>query len=504
MARVRAPILSGSWYPAGRGQLAAAVAGYLDAPEPAGAPPPGAGRPLLAVAPHAGYTYSGPAAGRVYRRLRGFAYDRVFVLAPSHRANLREVSVSPWDAWQTPLGTVAVDREVSDRLAASPGFASHELAHAREHAEEIQLPFLQAIFGDGLRLVTLLVPPLAAAARRQAAAALAPWCDGRSLFLVSSDFTHYGAEYGYVPFTDRVPDRLAELDRGAIERVLARDPDGLVAYGERTGITMCGLDVAAFALSAPLPLGDGELVAYARSAERGGDWSLSVSYAGIVLRERAGAAAGPVADADAGARTSPPAAAGPGLAPDERTFLLALARAVVTETAHGRRPPRADAFAAARGLAPGPRLREPRGAFVTLTRAGELRGCIGYVEPIRPLLEAVADNAASAAARDPRFLPVGPDELADLHVEISALTPLRPVAGPGEIELGRHGIVLAKGRARALFLPQVAPEQGWDLPTTLRHLSRKAGLEPDAWREGARFEVFEAEVFAEPLPGLPH
>jgi AmmeMemoRadiSam system protein A len=133
--------------------------------------------------------------------------------------------------------------------------------------------------------------------------------------------------------------------------------------------------------------------------------------------------------------------------------------------------------------------------FVTLHRQGRLRGCIGYIEGIKPLAEAVVDNGRSAAVGDPRFAPVTAGELDQLEIEVSALTPLRPVSGPEDIEIGRHGIVLAKGGRRAVFLPQVAPEQGWDLTTTLGHLALKAGLGPDGWQEGARFEVFEAEVF---------
>jgi len=496
MHKVRVPVIAGTWYPAAPAELAATVRAFLAAPGAAAATA-AAERPVLAVVPHAGYAYSGPTAGRVYRLLAPWRYDRVFLLAPSHRTRLRKVSVSGFDAYATPLGEVAVDREATARLLADDAYACVEAAHAAEHAEEIQLPFLQTVFGAELRIVPLLVPPLDPDARRRAAAALAPWCDGRSLFLVSSDFTHYGESYGYAPFREGARERIEALDRGAWELILARDPDGLLAYRERTGITMCGLDAAALALTAPLPAGlTGELAAYARSGDRDRDYTLSVSYAGLVLRLPAAAA---------GAAPAPPAAtataaddpAGP-LDADERRFLLALARAVVEATAAGTRPPTPRAVADRLGLALTPRLTAPRGAFVTLTREGELRGCIGYIEGIAPLARAVAENAAAAAARDPRFPPVRPDETAGLRVEVSALTPLRDVAGPQEIVIGRHGIVLAKGRARAVFLPQVAPEQGWDRDTTLRHLALKAGLPPDGWRAGARFAVFEAEVLEEP------
>lgn len=177
------------------------------------------------------------------------------------------------------------------------------------------------------------------------------------------------------------------------------------------------------------------------------------------------------------------------LTADEKTYLLTLARGVITAEAAGERGPIPEARTAG--------LSENRGAFVTLHRGGQLRGCIGYIEGIKPLVGTVADNALSAAFRDPRFAPVGAGEVGDLRIEISALTPLRPVDHWRDIEIPRHGVVLACGPRRSVFLPQVAAEEGWDRDTMLSHLAMKAGLEPDAWREGASFQVFEAEVFAE-------
>ena len=153
-------------------------------------------------------------------------------------------------------------------------------------------------------------------------------------------------------------------------------------------------------------------------------------------------------------------------------------------------------------LEPGPAPKATRakmGAFVTLSdkATGALRGCIGEILPMRPLVEAVVARAVDASLRDPRFSPVSERELGGLRVEVSALTPPKRVASWRDIVLGRDGITLEKNGCFAVFLPQVAPEQGWDLPTTLSYLSQKAGLSPDAWREGATFETFQAEVFHE-------
>jgi len=179
----------------------------------------------------------------------------------------------------------------------------------------------------------------------------------------------------------------------------------------------------------------------------------------------------------------------------EKGFLLLVARRAVEAAVRGEPSPDPGKMALAAEIELAPRLSACGGAFVTLTIEGRLRGCIGYIEGIKPLVDAVAENGRSAAIRDPRFPSVTEKELGDIELEVSALTPLVPVARPQEIIIGRHGILLVKEGRRSVFLPQVAPEQGWDLDTTLTHLALKAGLGPDDWRTGAEFLVFEADVF---------
>lgn len=179
----------------------------------------------------------------------------------------------------------------------------------------------------------------------------------------------------------------------------------------------------------------------------------------------------------------------------EKAFLKELARLSVDAAARGKPGPDPRSMSAVAGTPLDGALGENRGAFVTLHLDGALRGCIGRITSDKPLAVTIADCGRSAAVRDPRFAPVSPDELPFLALEVSVLTPLREVAGPDEIELGRHGILLDADGRQAVFLPQVPGEQGWDLETTLRQLAGKAGLSPEAWRKGARFQVFEAEVF---------
>ncbi len=145
-----------------------------------------------------------------------------------------------------------------------------------------------------------------------------------------------------------------------------------------------------------------------------------------------------------------------------------------------------------------PAFSAERAVFVTLHKDGQLRGCIGGLEAQHPLAEAVRSSAVSAATQDPRFPPVSPDELDDIEIEVSVLSPLEKVESPDEIVVGLHGVMVSDGMRRGVFLPQVAPEQGWDRETMLSYLcAHKAGLPADAWKAGADLYVFTTQVFSE-------
>jgi AmmeMemoRadiSam system protein A len=261
--------------------------------------------------------------------------------------------------------------------------------------------------------------------------------------------------------------------------------DGFLDYIDQTGATICGRS-AIGVLLAMLPA-DTQVrhLHYETSGRMVGDWSSSVSYCAFAVSGKwppGQPAAAEEESAD--------------LSPAERADLLRLARATLTCVLEKKELPAAEPSE----IRVTPAMRRPSGAFVTLHKSGQLRGCIGEVVPTRPLYKCVMAQAVNAGLNDHRFPPVELPEMDAIDMEISVLTPLRPVASIAEIEIGRHGVVLKKGDRGALFLPQVATEQGWDLETTLAHLSQKAGLPEDAWREGASFEVFEAIVFGEKEP----
>ena len=460
-----ASTLAGSWYPATESEIRRMAADWeagVGADEPAA--PEGAN---VLVLPHAGWAYSGAVAWRAVRAVRGRPFKRAVVLAPSHRAWIENRLVAPEAAAvSTPLGAIPVDRDFLDRLALVAPVLRNDRVHAAEHAAQIEFPLLQLALPPGFSVVPLVAGSLGPEQLAMCARALAELADAETLLVVSSDFTHYGEDFDYAPYGTRgdaaVRERAAAVDAEAAARIEACDADGFRAVVDRTGATICGRVPIELALRA---MPDGarlRLLRYATSSDADGDFTRFVCYAALA---------------------------------EDRAFLLRIAREAVEHAVRTGRPLPARHFAADAPAA----TREKRGAFVTLTRKadGSLRGCIGEILPMRPLVEAVTARAADSALEDPRFEPVTPDELPGLRVEVSALTPPAPVASWRDIVLGRDGMTLEKNRRFAVFLPQVAPEQGWDLATTLTHLSLKAGLPADAWRSGASFETFRAEVFHE-------
>ncbi|HNR32221.1 MAG TPA: AmmeMemoRadiSam system protein B [Candidatus Hydrogenedentes bacterium] len=469
--------LAGQWYTADAAALTKEIAGYLDEAETAPLD-----NVIALIQPHAGYQYSGRVAAHGVKAVAGKPFRRVIVLGPSHRLPMENTASVP-DAthYATPLGETPLDLEFIDALKRHPCFQTHPYADDEEHSVQIQLPLLQQALGD-FRLVPIVVGDLDADTAHAMADVLRGLIDDRTLIVASSDFTHYGPRYGYVPFQQNVPDELEKLDMAAYEQIEKKDLDGFIAYLRRTGATVCGRAPISILLALLPPAAEARMLRYDTSGRITGDFANSVSYFSIAFTGTWGKG-----------EAVAPAAAASALTDADQHLLLALARKTIAYALAHRRVPEIDEL----GLEITPNLRQVRGAFVTLNENEALRGCIGDIFPARPLYKAVLANAINAAFNDRRFTPLQPDELDKLHIEISALTPPAPVASPEDIVIGRDGVVLSKDGHSAVFLPQVAPEQGWDRETMLNHLALKASLPEDAWREGATFQVFQADVFKE-------
>lgn len=280
--------LAGSWYPEDPEELRANVERFLG--ERRSADP--ALRAILV--PHAGYRYSGKAAGAAFAKVGRGRWHRAVVVAPSHYHAFAGAAVFPGAGFATPLGVVRVDRAAARELAACDLFTATARPYAREHSLEIELPFLQVV-DPSIELVPVLVgAPDDSTQLAALAPALGALDDGDTLFVVSSDFTHYGAQFGYLPFPPDGPDSVSEelrrLDFGAIDRICHGDVDGFERYVHATGITVCGRGpITAFLHLCARRL-VGEVAAYSTSLDVTGDYEHSVSYASLVFRPQAGAA----------------------------------------------------------------------------------------------------------------------------------------------------------------------------------------------------------------------
>ncbi len=474
---VREPAVAGRFYPDSKAELSKKINKYLDKALIEGLP----GKPVAIISPHAGYQYSGAVAAYGYKAIKDHGYKRVIVLAPSHYSRYRGASILDVEAYKTPLGLVRLNQGICNNLINNPPFiGTFKNAHKREHSLETQLPFLQTVLGDDFELIPVLISRLNNEEFDFIADKLKPIIDENTLIVASSDFTHYGYGYDYVPFRKDVEANLRRLDYGAFERILALDFNGFYQYKRATGITACGFMPIALLMKLLPSDAQGKILQYDTSGSILGNFDSSVSYASIVFTRD----------------NEPPDIIGDnnGLTSDEKLTLLQTARKTLEYCVkEGKRP---DLNSGEYALSH--TLKEKRGVFVTLNKNGNLRGCIGHIQPREQLFKAVVDNTINSSMNDGRFRPVSEDELSDIEIDISVLSPIKKISGAEKFIIGKHGIIIHLEGMRAVFLPQVATEQGWDREETLAHLCNKAGLPSYAWKDDEmEFFVFTAEVFHE-------
>ncbi len=449
-------------------ELAARVDGMIAA----AAPVTGGGDPIALIVPHAGYIYSGPVAAHAYRAVQGRSYDTVVVMGLSHRVPLRGISVLDAPSFETPLGKIPCDRELAGALTSRPGITFLPEAHGAEHSLEVQVPFIQRAMKD-FRIVMAVVGSPDPAAERSFIDTVAEWSARKKILLVvSTDFSHY---YSY--------EMARRMDGVALKSVVALDAGGLERDVRGKKCELCGINPVLTLLSGAGKLGirRAVLLKYANSGDTAGPKDQVVGYAAVAF----------YGDEEEEREESETTGSSSRLGEGDRKELLEIARrSIEGAVREGKAPVPSTGNAS---------LKAPQGAFVTIKIDGRLRGCIGNfgIGDAKPLFITVSEMAAAAALQDPRFPPLSERELSKIDIEISALTPLRPVDDVREIEVGRHGIYIRKGSRSGVLLPQVATEYGWDRDTFLRQTCRKAGLGPDEWREGASISVFEAEIFGE-------
>jgi len=454
----RKPAVAGAFYPASERELRQLIDELLsNAPRVQVE-----GEVKGLISPHAGYVYSGIVAACGYNLIKGRGIERVILLGPSHTSYFRGIAVYPEGEWETPLGTVPIDDRTARKILRSGGpyFEAPHL-HETEHSLEVQLPFLQSVL-ESFSIIPLLFGFGDADDFISAAEVLSELARKKDTLLLASSDLYHGYSY----------EEAVKTDSYTLELIKEGDPLNFARALSAERAQACGGWPIVTLMEAMRKIGAvPKLLYYANSGDITGIKTGYVvgygSVAFIRIREKEEE-----------------------LSAEEKAALMKIARSSVEAAVRGM-PLKIEA-------PPYERLREKRGAFVTLKKHGQLRGCIGYVLPIKPLYEAVSDVAVSAALRDPRFPPVTVDELDDLEYEISVLSVPRKIENIDEIIPGHHGLIVKRGYFEGLLLPQVATEYGWDRETFLKHTCLKAGLEPDCYlHPDTEIYIFEAEVFDE-------
>ncbi len=415
------------------------------------------------IAPHAGYQFSGQTAAFAYKNLIGRNFDTVILIGSSHYSRFAGVSVVSNGFFETPLGRVAIDENLAEKIIKNqPELFIEDIGQKEEHSLEVQLPFLQKTLKD-FKIAPFLFGNSAKKDYQLLAKAILKAIEGKKVLLIaSSDLSHYPSA-----------ETAATSDKMIIRAILSGNIEKLeseISLMENEKMPgqltfACGLEAikTVMAVTNNLGVGRAELLNYSHSGEISGDNSKVVGYASIGFW-----AAENKNESWLGAK--------------DKSELIRVVGDSVKKAVCGEKIPD---FKSKSRL-----LNENFGVFVTIKKSGNLRGCIGCFSPAPGPLIKMASQMAISAAKDPRFDPLTINEVNDLEYEISVLSPLEKVGHWQEIELGKHGVVIRSGNRSGVFLPQVANETGWTLEEFLSQLCfKKAGIDKDGWR-GKEVDIF--------------
>ena len=425
------------------------------------------------IVPHAGYYFSGNVAAAAYQSIADdVQYKRIFLLGPSHHEWLDGASVNTeYDYYSTPLGNVKVDLETARLLTTTDDadstdsiFFYQPKAHNREHCLEVQLPFLQRRFGEVPPIVPIIISTNDFRKLKRIAETLKPYMTEENLFVVSSDFSHY-PKYEDACEVDARTGKAVES--GDVERFIAQLEENARSGVKNLATSACG-ELAIATLMLMMQDGGYEVkhLLYQNSGDIDNhDHSRVVGYHAFAILRKSEFS----------------------LNDEEKRMLKDIALTSIKDSLDGKLISHHSPLTT--------HLSSKCGAFVSLHKHGRLRGCIGHFGEDVPLHEIVAEMARAAAFEDPRFMPVTKEELDDIDIEISVLTPMRRIQSLDEFQLHKHGIYIKKGYRSGTFLPQVADEVNWTKEEFVGHCAQdKAGIGWDGWKD-AELYVYEAIVF---------
>ncbi|MDR3011965.1 MAG: AmmeMemoRadiSam system protein B [Chitinispirillales bacterium] len=459
--KIRKPAVAGQFYPSSPEELREEVEGYL-ANETASLP-----HVDLMIVPHAGYVFSAPVAAKAYARISPNT-KTVILIGPSHHKRFNGVHITNADYYRTPLGDVEVNQKIVKKLRSNPLCTAMLDIEEPEHCLEVHLPFLQTLLGDKFSIVPILTGKVNP---NFVSEMLLPLLNDTTLVIASSDLSHYQPQ-----------SQARMIDDATVSTIVSGNVEGFMESCGDTAMRIA-MEIAVKKGLTASPL---DVRTSYETAPQYGDSNRVVGYASIAFVKP---------DATNNDNDNDSDNSDDDFTSEEKKYMLELARKTIEATLNGKDMP-------ASTQPDMPKLSQNYGCFVTLNTSGHLRGCIGNIEPIRPLYKSVIENAISAAFHDPRFPEVKADELDAITIEVSVLTKPQPLKHTSPEDLlskltpFEHGVILKFSSSRqSTFLPQV-----WEqLPNKvlfLERLSMKAGVGKDDWKH-AEVWIYRAVCFSE-------
>ncbi|MDD2752024.1 MAG: AmmeMemoRadiSam system protein B [Candidatus Omnitrophica bacterium] len=478
---VKQPYAAGGFYPDNPQELSEMIDSFMSEVNPQSPP----GEIFALISPHAGYGFSGKVAAYGYKLIKDKPYKTVIIIGPSHQLAFSGISVYPNGAFRTPLGDLEIDKEFAEKLLGKTKEVYFEpQAFEKEHSVEVQLPFLQKSLKD-FKIVPIVMGDCTLETCKKLVDLLKGAIGERkNVLVIASTDMYHGYDY----------EEADAVDKETLSCLKEMDAEKLY-YGLREEkFQLCGGFGTVVTLFLSQELGHNKIMvldhtnsALVTGKKEKGTWT--VGYASCVIDQEKEKRL-PAACLPAG-RAGSKEGEIPMLNQQERKKILEIARKSIQAYLETNKPMQiteAD-----------PLLLKELGAFVTLRHNQDLRGCIGNLVATEPLYLTIRDMAIESATGDPRFPPVTLEELKNIEIEISVLSPMKKIQSVDEIQLGKHGVLVKRGFQSGVFLPQVATETGWSKEEFLSHLcSQKAGLPEQAWKEKTtEIYIFTAEVFSE-------
>lgn len=463
---IRSPSVAGIFYPSSPSDLKRDVHNFLKK-----VPGEAEGEVFALIVPHAGYIYSGEVASYAYKLLQGKKIDTVILMGSAHRVGFEGISVANYHYFETPLGKVEIDRKLARQLISKSKYIFwDEKAHQKEHSLEVQIPFLQVVLSN-FKIVPLLFGYPDERMHHMLKEALLDVLSKskkKILLIASSDMSHYH------PYATAY-----KIDKTTLNLISNMDADNLEKKLKNKDVELCGSSAVLTVLQIAKKLKNEhiKILKYANSGDTAGDKSQVVGYTSAVIYSNKKRRSYMEKEFS--------------LSREEKKKLLNIARTTLENHLQNKKIPEFKIEEK--------KLTFPTGCFVTLKKNKNLRGCIGNMTSSQPLYKLVSDMVISSATLDSRFSPVKFSELKDIEIEISVLSPMEKIDDVNKIEVGKHGILIKKGRHQGVFLPQVATEQGWTRDEFLENLcTHKMGLSPRCYQEkDVEIYIYSAVVFSE-------